>query len=127
MKKAPEDIEAQAVTKIQKDVEKRIQSELSQTIDDHLDDELLPPLDTIVKMLKKMVPKCIVAVKTRLDRCLSKSPFSGLLHLVLIEMMTVYIFYYSVQSVFTQIVINLDKDKMKNKEWPEAAKVDKCL
>jgi len=32
-----------------------------------------------------------------------------------------------VQNVFTQIVINLDKDKMKNKEWPEAAKVDKCL
>jgi len=127
MKKAPEDIEAQAVSKIQKDVEKRIQSELCESINDHLADELLPPFDIIMKLLKKMVPKCIVAVKSRLDRCLSKSPCSGFLHLLLIEMMSVYIFYYSVQNVFTQVIVAVNKDMEKNKVWPAAAKVDKCL
>jgi len=112
---------------ITKDAEKLAQSELCDAIDDHLDDELLPPFDIIVKVLKKMVPKCIVAVKTKLDKCLSSLPFSGFLHLVLIEMLAVYIFYYSVQNVFTQTIVAINKDMEKNSVWPEAAKVDKCL
>lgn len=127
IKKAPEDIEAQAVAVKITAAETQIQSELCQAIDDHLDDELVPPLDIIVKVLKKMVPKCTVAIKTKLDKCLSNLPFSGFLHLVLIEMMPVYIFYYAVQSAFTKVMIAIHKDMEKNKVWPEASKVDKCL
>jgi hypothetical protein len=127
LKKAPEDIEAQAVTKKIAAAEKEIKSELCEAIDDHLEDELLPPLDIIVKVLKKMVPKCIAAIKTKLDKCLSSLPCSGLLHLVLIEMMAVYIFYFSTQNVLRQAVISAKKEEEKDKPWPEAAKVDKCL
>jgi len=127
LKKAPVDIEAQAVAKKVAAAEKHMQSELCQTIADHLDDELLPPLDIIMKVLKKMVPKCIAATKTKLDKCLSNLPCSGFLHLVLIEMMAVYIFYYSVYNVFTQVVVAINKDMEKNTLWPEVAKVDKCL
>lgn len=127
LKKAPEDIEAQAVAKKITAAEKRIQSELCQAIDDYLEDELLPPLDSIVKVLKKMVPKCTVAIKTKLDKCLSSLPCSGLLHLVLIEMMPVYIFYYSVQNTFTQAIVAIDKHVHEDSVWPEVAKVNKCL
>jgi hypothetical protein len=110
LKKAPEDIEAQAVAKKITAAEKHIKSELCQAIDVLLDDELLPPLEIIVKVVKKMVPKCIVAVKTKLDKCFSNLPCLGFLHLVLIGMMAVHIFYYSVQNVFIQVVVAINKD-----------------
>jgi len=100
LKKAPEDIEAQAVAKKITAAEKHIKSELCQAIDVLLDDKLLPPLDIIVKVVKKMVPKCIVAVKTKLDKCFANLPCLGFLHFVLIGMM----------AVFIQVVVAINKD-----------------
>jgi len=62
-----------------------------------------------------------------MGKCLSSLPCSGFLHLVLIEMLSVYIFYFSTQNVLRQAVIAAKKYETKDKEWPEAAKVDKCL
>jgi len=126
-KKAPQDIEAQAVANVTNSAEEHIETEFVKAIDDHLDDDLLPPLDLIVKLLKGSIPECVVAVKTRIDVFVSRLPCSGLLHVLIIEMMAVYIFYYSAYNALIEAVVTSQKYEKKDLIWPEAELVDKCL
>lgn len=71
---------------------------------DDLEDTLMPPLDTIVAGMRSAIPSVVKSAKTQLDKFFASLPFSAILHLVLIETMTIWIFLYSVVNVLTSLV-----------------------
>lgn len=127
LKKAPEDLEAQAVRNTMKAGQNEIEQEFGEMLDDHLADTLLPPLNLIVLVLHKMVPKILVSAKRALDSFFSKLPFSAILHLVLIDTLTIWIFYYSVRSVCTNVIVGASEHMHSDEVWPPLEQVDLCL
>lgn len=108
LKKNPEDLEQQAVTDkmaaAQKKVEDKLADGLETVVADHLEDTLMPPLDMIVAGLQKAVPGVVKSAKSGLDKFFSSLPCSAIVHLVLIETLTIWIFYYSVMNTLTSML-----------------------
>jgi len=127
LKQSPEDLEKKDVTSKVKEVEKQVEEELCQMLDDHLADTLLEPLDMIVQGLQNMVPKAVKSAKLKFDAVVSSVPFSAILHLVLIETLTIWIFYYSVLNVFTNVIVGASKKMHSDGVWPPVEQVDRCL
>lgn len=133
LKEAREDLEQQAVTsKVaagQKKVEETVADELEKIAADHLDDTLMPPLDMIVAGLQSAVPGAVKSAKDGLDKFFSSLPCSAILHLVLIETLTIWIFYYSVLNTLTSMlkegmtVANSPKDRL----VPAAIQTNRCV
>lgn len=127
LKQSPEDIENGAVTSKVEEVEKQAGDELCQMIMDPLADTLLEPFDMIAQGLKNMVPKAVKSAKLKFDAVVSSVPCSAILHLVLIETLTIWIFYYSVLNVFTNVIVGASKEMHSDIVWPPVEQVDKCL
>jgi hypothetical protein len=133
LKETPEDLEQQAVTgKVagaQKYVEDTVTDELEKIAADHLEDTLMPPLDMIVAGLQSAVPGVVKSAKGGLDKFFSSLPCSAILHLVLVETLTIWIFYYSVVNTLTSmlkegmIVANSPTDRL----VPGATQTDRCV
>lgn len=127
LRETPEDLEKKAVAGKLQEGQKYTEKELGRIVDDHLDDSLVPPLDMIAQLLQKMVPKVVATAKKQLDSCLSKLPFSAILHLLLIETMTVWIFYYSVYNTSRTVIMEAAYHMNADKEWPNIDLVNECL
>merc|ERR1719329_939586 len=94
---------------------------------DYLEDTLLPPLNWIAQALQDKVPEVVAAAKKQVDSFFSKLPCSAILHLLSIETMTIWIFYYSVYNTAQTVIVEAAKYMNKDETWPEMELVDDCL
>lgn len=129
LKKNPEDLEQQAVTDKVASAQKKVEDELGEIVDDFLDDTLMPPLDMIVAGLQSAVPSIVKTSKTQLDKLFSSLPCSAILHLLLIETMTIWIFYYSVLNMLTNLAIEgaIEATGPTDRQVPPAVETMPCL
>jgi hypothetical protein len=133
LNKAPEDLEQNAVDDTVDAVEDAAQGTAEQGLekikDDYLDDTLMFPLDIIVLGLQNAIPQIVSSAKAKLDSFISSLPCSAILHLVLIETMTIWIFFYSVVTVFTDVTkaASIQKNAPTDGLVPAPAQVDACL
>jgi hypothetical protein len=129
LKKSPEDLEQQAVDEKFTAAEKYVEDEMGEMVDDFLDDTLMPPLDMIVAGLQSAVPSIVKKAKAQLDKFFSSLPCSAILHLLLIETMTIWIFYYSVLNLLTNLAVEgaIEKDAPTAGQVPPPSDSTPCL
>lgn len=124
---SPENLESTAVAAKLDEAEEEIGDALCKIEMDYLEDTLLPPLNWIAQALQDKVPEVVAAAKKQVDSFFSKLPCSAILHLLSIETMTIWIFYYSVYNTAQTVIVEAAKYMNKDETWPEMELVDDCL
>jgi len=125
-RKRPEDVASAMNEEAMGMANAELRGKLEEAVDP-LDDLGLFPFDLLGKALKNLVPTCMARVSQKFQRCVSNLGMSGFIHLILVEMLPVYFFCYSVYNLLFTILIESQKEVNKGLAWPSFDKVEKCL
>lgn len=125
-RKRPEDVAAAMNEEAMGMAKAELQGKLEEAIDP-LEDLGLFPFDLLGQALKNMAPACMARVSQKFQRFVSKLGMSGFIHLIMVEMLPVYFFCYSVYNILVTMLIEAKKEENNGLKWPSFDKVQECL
>jgi len=112
----PEDVASKTNEEAMDKAKEEFQGHVDEALDP-LDELGLFPFDLLGKAMKKMIPTCMTQLNQKFERCISSWGMSGFLHLIMVEMLPVYFFVYSVYTLLFTIIVEIGKENAKNYSW----------
>lgn len=96
---------------------------------DSIDDRLLPPFDLLVMCIHRLIPTFVAKMIKTCSSVLMNMPFSGFFHTLSIDLLPLYVFYYSVQKTLKDILIAgaTELTTRTNTEWANPRQTDPCV
>eukprot|EP00931_Biecheleriopsis_adriatica_P093122 TRINITY_DN66876_c0_g1_i1.p1 TRINITY_DN66876_c0_g1~~TRINITY_DN66876_c0_g1_i1.p1 ORF type:complete len:399 (-),score=68.48 TRINITY_DN66876_c0_g1_i1:383-1402(-) len=103
-----------------------VQSKLEEALDP-LEEVGLFPFNLLGQALKQLIPTCMTTLSQQFQQCISNVGMSGFIHLIVIEMLPVYFFCYSVYNILDTVILEAKKYDLRKESWPSFDKVETCL